>query len=142
MTHALIVDDNRMISRAIESRLSSLGFNSFDHAWTEAQALAAAACRPPDLVVIGDAISGCSPSSAAGHIAEQSHAPILLLASGRCEVRRRIPNGVTLDGPFLLGDIENAIAVARRPTATQPSGEAHKQRGGATISDVPPARAA
>ena len=142
MTHALIVDDNRMISRAIENRLISLGFDSFDHTWTEAQALAVAACRPPDLVVIGDAVGGCSPASAAGHIAEQSDAPILLLASGRCEVRRRIPNGVTFDGPFLLSDIESAIAIARRPAAAQPSREGRNQQGGLTGLNMAPARAA
>lgn len=120
MAHALIIDDRRIVSRAIESCLSSLGFDSFDHTWTEAQALSVAACRPPDLVVVGDAISGDSPASIAGHIAENSDAPILLVEAGQCEVRRRIPDGVTRDGPFLLSDIDTAVAVARRSPAVRP----------------------
>ena len=52
--HALIIDDNMVISNAIQKYLESAGFDSFDKAWTEAQALAAANQRSPDLIVIGD----------------------------------------------------------------------------------------
>ena len=141
MAHALIIDDNRIVSRAIESRLSSLGFDSFDHTWTEAQALCVAACRPPDLVVIGDAVSAGSPASAADHIAEKSFAPILLVSAGQCEVRRRLPDGVTLDGPFLLSDIDSAVAVARRSPATPPPNRFGGHHDPA-IPAVPAARAA
>jgi DNA-binding response OmpR family regulator len=115
MAHALIIDDNMSISRAIESRLTSLGFVSFDHTWTEAQAIEAARCRPPDLVVIGHSVACGSPGDAAQHIAAQFGAPILMVASGCCEVRRRLPEGATVDGPFLLSDIAAAVALARRP---------------------------
>lgn len=141
MAHALIIDDNRIVSRAIESRLTSLGFDSFDHTWTEAQALCVAACRPPDLVVIGDAISAGSPASAADLIAERLFAPILLVSAGQCEVRRRIPEGVTLDGPFLLSDIESAVAVARRSPVTPPSNHIYEHHDPA-IPAVSTARAA
>lgn len=114
MAHALIIDDNRIVSRAIESRLTALGFNSFDHTSTEAQALLVATTRPPDLVVIGNGVGGGSPSSAARNIAEQSDAPILLVKEGQCEVRRCLPQGATLDGPFLLSDIDSAITMACR----------------------------
>ena len=39
MGHALIIDDNIAVSRAIQSYLEPLGFASFDHAWTERQAI-------------------------------------------------------------------------------------------------------
>lgn len=42
MAHALIVNDNMIISRAIKDRLSNLGFDSFDHTFTEGQALSVA----------------------------------------------------------------------------------------------------
>jgi DNA-binding response OmpR family regulator len=115
MTHALIIDDNMIISRAIENRLTSLGFDLFDRTWTEAQAIEAARCRPPDLVVIGDSIACGSPVDAARHIAAQFGTPILIVASGCCEVRRRLPEGAMVDGPFLLSDLGTAVAAARRP---------------------------
>jgi hypothetical protein len=119
MAHALIIDDNMIISRALEDRLISLGFNSFDHTWTEAQAIEAASCRPPDLVVIGDSIACGCPMEAARHIAARFGSPILMVASGRCEVRRRLPDGASIDGPFPLSDIGTAVAVARAPQSRQ-----------------------
>lgn len=142
MAHALIIDDNRIISRAIEDCLTPLGFDSFDHTWTEAQAVSVAESRPPDLVVIGDAVSGGSPAGTAHHIAEKSLAPILLVRAGQCEVLRRMPDGVTLDGPFLLSDFDNVVAVARKSPATGPSHHVCEHRGDLAIPDVPTARAA
>jgi CheY-like chemotaxis protein len=120
MTHALIIDDNAVISRAVENRLVPLGFNSFDHTWTEKQALDAATARHPDLVVVGDSIAGGSPVRAAQRVAEQFGAPILLVAAGRCEVRRKIPAGAVLEGPFSLSDIDVAVAIARAPERPSP----------------------
>ena len=113
MTHALIVDDNMIISRAIEDRLSCLGFDTFDLTWTEAQALEAAHDHPPDLVVVGDSIAGGSSMEAAQHIAAQFDAPILMVAAGRCEVLRHLPDGASVDGPFALSDIGTAVTHAR-----------------------------
>jgi DNA-binding response OmpR family regulator len=112
MAHALILDENMAVNRAMEDRLVSLGFNSFDHTWTEAQALAAASYRRPDIVVIGAAISSGSPIAAAEHIAERFGSPILLVSAGLCEVRRQFACGAILDGPFSLAEIEAAVEVA------------------------------
>lgn len=35
MSHAWIIDDNVILSRAIRSRLEAFGFDSFDYTWTE-----------------------------------------------------------------------------------------------------------
>ena len=63
MNHALIVDDNMAIGRAIKNRLAALGFDSFDHVWSEDQAIAAAASHAPDLVVLGDHVASGSPTN-------------------------------------------------------------------------------
>jgi CheY-like chemotaxis protein len=118
MAHALIIGDNMIINRAIASCLISLGFSSFDHTWTEAQALSIAARRPPDLVVVNDTVACGSPLTVARHMAEQSDAPILVVNAGQCEVRRRVPEGAIFDGPFSLSDMGNAVAVARRSRRT------------------------
>lgn len=112
MAHALIVNDKMIISRAIRDRLSNLGFDSFDHTFTEGQALSVAKCRKPDLVVVGDTVIGSASAVVADHIFETFGSPIVRLASGRCEVRKQVLQGETVTGPFSLTDIGAAIAVA------------------------------
>lgn len=114
MTHALIIDENMTVSRAIKAWLGTLGFDSFDQTWTEDQAIAAADRRLPDIVVIGDKLSSGSPYTAARRIAERFTAPILLVAAGQCELRRRLPKGTVLDGPFPLSEIGSAVDLARK----------------------------
>lgn len=117
MSHALIIDDKSIVGKAVESRLIALGFASFDHASTEAQATFVAACRPPDLVVVGDKSSDGSPFDIARDIARQCEVPILLVSSGQCEIHRDLAQGAIVDGPFPLGDIAAAVAVARGAVA-------------------------
>jgi two-component system, response regulator PdtaR len=113
MSHALIIDDNMIVSRAIEDRLTELGFESFDHTWTEQQATAAAASRSPDLVVIGDSIESSSALAAARNIAMQRNTPVLMVTADPAHARRRFDQQVSFDGPFLLNEIESAVALAR-----------------------------
>lgn len=113
MSHALIIDDNMIVSQAIENRLVELGFDSFDRTWTEGQAIAAATRRSPDLVVIGDTIaSGCA-LNAARSIRMQRDTPVLMITADAGRARRLLPDDVSFDGPFLLNEIETAVELAR-----------------------------
>lgn len=112
MCHALIIDDNMIVSRAIENRLIELGFSSFDHAWTERQAVEAAACRSPDLVVIGDAVEDGCALKAASSIVKQRAVPVLMITADPARARSRLPRDAPFDGPFLLNEIETAVALA------------------------------
>lgn len=111
MSHALIIDDNMIVSRAIENRLGELGFSSFDHTWTEKQAVEAAACRPPDLVVIGDAVEDGCALKAARNILKQRDIPVLMITGDPVRARKRLPPDVSFEGPFLLNEIETAVAL-------------------------------
>jgi CheY-like chemotaxis protein len=95
MTHALIIDDNLIISRAIQDRLEAFGFNSFDHTWAEHQALDAAALHAPDLIVIGDTMAEGSPLQ----LAEEQH---------------RMPNGAVVDGPYHLAELDDVLTAMSR----------------------------
>lgn len=112
MAHALIINDNMAVSRAIEDRLTKLGFDSFDHSFTKGQALSVAMCRRPDLVVVGDTVVGASPSVVADHVFKTFGTPIVQMASGRCEVRRQVLQGEIVTGPFSLSDLGTAVAIA------------------------------
>ena len=128
MSHALIIDDNMIVSQAIENRLVELGFDSFDRTWTEGQAIAAAARRPPDLVVIGDTI------------------PVLMITADAGRAHRLLPDDVSFEGPFLLNEIETAVELAgasNRPIS-QATGSASMQKiqpGAKLAGAVAPRRA-
>ena len=113
MCHALIVEDNLIISRAIQDRLTSAGFDSFDHAWTEDQAVAAAASRSPSLVVMGDSLEAGTVLNAARRISMQGDVAILMVTADRSRMRKELPDDIAIDGPFPLNEIENVVALAR-----------------------------
>ncbi len=112
MTHALIIDDNMIVSRAIQQRLAELGFRSFDHAWTERQAFEAAAQRRPDLVVVGDAIASGSPLAAAQQLCTRYDAPALLVTAASGKPKPQLPQGASLTGPFRLSELGAAVECA------------------------------
>ena len=113
MSHALIIDDNMVVGRAIQSRLAAFGFDSFDHTWTEQQALEAAAQRRPDLVVMGaHGVSG-SPQEVSHEVASASDAPILTVTADHFMFQRSAPAGGAIDGPHPLSELDAALASVR-----------------------------
>lgn len=112
MSHALIIDENMLISRAIQRRLEMLGFESFDLVWTQQQALAAAGRHRPDLIVIGDDVeTGCA-VEAARRITDHHEVPVLMVTGDYARARERLEQQEALVGPFLLNEIEAAVELA------------------------------
>ncbi|MBN9144359.1 MULTISPECIES: response regulator [unclassified Novosphingobium] len=112
MSHALIIDENMLISRAIQRRLEMLGFESFDLVWTQQQALAAAGRHMPDLIVIGDDVeTGCA-VEAARRITDHHAVPVLMVTGDYTRARERLEQQEALEGPFLLNEIEAAVELA------------------------------
>ena len=112
MTHALIIEDNMIVARAICERLEPLGFTSFDRTWTERQALAAVSRHRPDLVVVGDDLEGRSPIDTAREIAKLTGAPVLMVTGDPFIAQRRLAEADSFEGPFLLNRIEDAVDLA------------------------------
>ena len=112
MSHALIIDDNMVVSRAIQSRLAAFGFGSFDHTWTEQQALEAAARRRPDLIIVGHHVTGGSPLEVARAVAWKSDAPMLTVTTDRFVFERAVPQGAAIDGPYPLSELDAALSSA------------------------------
>lgn len=109
MSHALIIDDNMVISRAIEARLVPYGFDSFDRTWAERQATEAAAQHAPDLIVVGDSVAGGSPMEVARHIATSCNAPVLMVTSGRVHEDWDLQAGTRITGPFHVTQLDAAL---------------------------------
>jgi DNA-binding response OmpR family regulator len=115
VSHALIIDDNVILSRAVRDRLEAFGFDSFDYAWAEEQALHAAAKRRPDLIVVGDSIAEGSPLAVAKDLSREKGAPLLVVTTQSFMLQRQLRDSAELDGPHLLIDLDDALA---RITAT------------------------
>ena len=119
MPHALIIDENIAISRGIEARLAALGFATFDHTWTEQQALAAARRHHPDIIVIGDDIEmGCA-IRAARIISADGTIPVLMVSGDPVRASQRFASVHSYAGPFRLNQIEEAAALALAPQQVQ-----------------------
>ena len=110
MSHALIIDDNVILSRAIRSRLEAFGFDSFDYTWAEQQALEAAASRAPDLIVVGDTIADGSPLGVAGRLAASGDVPVLFVTTQSFMLQRRAADSELIDGPHRLSELDQVLA--------------------------------
>ena len=113
MSHALIIDDNMLVSQVIENRLAPLGFDSFEHSWTEEQAVAAAERRLPDLVVVGDAVESGSALDAARRISAAHDVPVLMVTA-KSPLTRRVAADAVVEGPYALDAIATAVKQAQR----------------------------
>lgn len=122
MTHALIIDENLLVSRTIQACLEELGFRSFDQTWTEEQAVAAASLHVPDLVVIGDGVETGSPIRAAQRISDAFDVPILLVSCNPVRTREQLSEDIVFMGPFPLHELNKAVDIARDGLMTRQVG--------------------
>lgn len=106
MGHALIMEDNIIVGHAIERQLTEAGFQSFDHAWTESQAVEYARRQSPALIVIGDRVEQGSAIAAARTIGRSAPAvPILFATTGISRPLERLPDDMAIHGPCRLDEI-------------------------------------
>lgn len=113
MSHALIIDDNLSVRCGVMDQLAGHGFTSFDHAWTERQALAAALRQCPDLIVIGQAIAEGSPFEVAAHIAQARAIPILTVTSTSFRMYRPAAKRQSCARQYCSSEMSEVVALCR-----------------------------
>lgn len=121
--HALIIEDEYLTAQLIEDRLRQLGFTSFAFAMDEAEAVAAAADRCPDLITSdAELLSGCG-IDAVQQICAEEPIPVLYITGSAATVRERCPWAIIIQKPFGLADLREAVEETRKddlgPLATQ-----------------------
>ena len=109
MNHALIIEDNMIVGHAIQQQLAHAGFRSFDHAWTESQALDHAERHEPDLVIIGDGIEEGSAMAVARAIGRKGKIPVLLATTDPFRTGEHLPSDLMIHGPCRIDEIEKMI---------------------------------
>ncbi len=121
MSHALIIEKNMVIGSALSKRLVDLGFDSFDHVWTEEDALEIASRHPPDLILVGDSLETGDTIETARKICQKRDVPVLLVTADSPRARERLSGGAVLDGPFAFSQMTEVVDFAlhrSRPTIT------------------------
>src|SRR4051794_12840123 len=110
--HALIIEDEFLIAQLIEDRLRELGFTSFAVAMNEAEAVAAASERCPDLITSDVQLSpGCG-INAVQRICDAKPIPVLYITGTAWQVRDRCPWAVVIQKPFGMADLREGVRKA------------------------------
>ena len=116
--HALIIEDEPITAMLIEDQLRALGYASIDFAVTEAEAVAAARQRRPDLITADVRLpEGCG-IAAVETICDGQRVPVVFITGNAAEVRTRLHRAVVVPKPFGAHHISDAIWAATGAAAT------------------------
>lgn len=119
--HALIIEDEPIIALLIEDQLRALGYTSVDFAVTEAEAVAAAARRCPDLITSDVRLSeGCG-IAAVESICGGRGIPVVFITATARDVRERLADAVVVAKPPAALERALSVAAAPRPGLASPS---------------------
>ncbi|HMG45883.1 MAG TPA: response regulator [Allosphingosinicella sp.] len=115
--HALIIEDEPIIAMLIEDHLRTLGYTSVDFAVTEAEAVAAAGRRCPDLITSDVRLpEGCG-IAAVESICGGGYIPVVFITATAGEVRARLSEAIVVAKPFGPAHLREAVFAARAPAA-------------------------
>lgn len=116
--HALIIEDEPLMAMHLETVLEEIGFTSFDHAATEAEAVGAAACRRPALITADYRLREGNGVDAVRAIrAAHGLVPVVFVTGSRAEVEALVPDLPVVAKPIaeaeFRGRVAEALAAAR-----------------------------
>jgi CheY-like chemotaxis protein len=122
--HALIIEDEPLIALLIEDHLRANGYTSVAFAVTQAEAVAAARTRCPDLITSDVRLpEGCG-IAAVEAICGNRPIPVVFITATAWEVRERLRDAVVVAKPFGSVHIAAAIAAVIGAPVTPPGGSA------------------
>lgn len=110
--HALIIEDEALITLMIEDLLLDLGFGTFDIAVTEAEAVMAAAEHRPDLITSDVHLLVGSGIDAVHTICFNCAIPIVFVTANAGQVRERRPAAVVVDKPIQVAAFRQSVGTA------------------------------
>ena len=110
--HALIIEDEPLIALLIEDHLRAIGYLSIDFAVTEAEAVAAARRRCPDLITSDVRLAAGCGIAAVEAICSELTIPVVFITASAQDVRRRMADALVIAKPFVAADLSRALDAA------------------------------
>jgi DNA-binding response OmpR family regulator len=107
--HALIIEDEPLISLAIQDVLADNGCTSFDLAPSFEAAVAAAHKRCPDLITADVRLAPGNGIDAVEAICAAKPAFVIFITGTGAEARQRCPGRIVIDKPFTVSQVEEAV---------------------------------
>lgn len=111
--HALIIEDNMIVSRAIEEQLLLAGFRSVALAHTRSGALDLVRQHFPDLVVVGEHIDQWAGLDAARELSRSGGAAVTMVSTNPKFRQRDLPDDAVVEGTYRIDQLDLAFSAAR-----------------------------
>ena len=107
--HALIIEDDYLISRALEDVLGTLGFHSFSFARSEDAAIAAVRDRMPDLITADLRLLPGDGVAAVEVILQKRNVPVIFVTGYAADLEERVPAAVVVNKPIKEQELASAV---------------------------------
>jgi len=114
--HALIIEADPFVAITIEQVLLDLGYTSIEIAATAHEAILAANNRCPDLITADSSTAAGCGIEAVQTICAQRPIPVVFVTEEVLKVVQRVPAALTVQKPFPLIQLTNAVLRARCPS--------------------------
>jgi two-component system, response regulator PdtaR len=112
--HALIIEDHFLIALMLQEYLEENGYDTSDIAATQAQAIALAEQRCPDLITADDKLEHGTGVEAIRHICRDNTIPVIFIVADPANVQSSLPNALVLLKPFSEAALASAVQAAER----------------------------
>ena len=112
--HALIIEDSLLIAMMVEDHLGELGYNSISVADNQADAVAIAQARTPDLIAADDSLITGSGILAVREICSDQVIPTIFMLGDPEKAREKDApaHACVIAKPFLFDTLRDAVATA------------------------------
>jgi two-component system, response regulator PdtaR len=105
----MVVEDDALIGILLTEMLEEMGHSVCAVAYTETEAVAAALCCKPDLMLVDARLRHGSGLSAVTEILRFGYIPHIFVTGDTAEVQRLRPDAVIIDKPFREKDLTAGI---------------------------------
>jgi DNA-binding response OmpR family regulator len=112
--HALVVEDNHLIAMMIEEGLAELGYTTIEIATSQAQAIAMATARCPDLITIDDKLDSGTGIEAIREICKHQAIPVVFITANPDSIKAWVAGAIVVPKPFPRPQLKAAIEAAVR----------------------------
>jgi two-component system, response regulator PdtaR len=110
--HALIIEDDYLIGRAIEDALSGMGFLSFSFARSQDTAVSAVAADRPDLITADLRLLPGDGIDAVAAIRADRKIPVVFITGFAEDVLERLPDAIVVQKPIKTAELRFAVEQA------------------------------